>query len=848
MTNQSQLLASFLDNWPVERVQQMTINEYTNLNKSDSFCYWLEARTQDLGSIWGGSAFKFGIYEKNQKDKNYHDAGRLSDDDYAWMSKYGDSKETAFAQIKQLIIQIIDATSKNDLKTVENIDLGDAYKWKIAFLYSDYKILNVFNKIKLVEIAKELNLEYDKSFSFAKLQSMILHTKDEKQDFFEFGKKVWDLTKSKLNKKYWLYSPGEQAYKWEEFFASGMMALGWDELGDLGSYESRNDISKALYNSYGGKENKPNDTTANDEFGNAMNIGDVVIVKKGLHQLLGYGIVESEYYLDESRDDYKHCRKVNWIKKGSWSSNHTLVLKTLTEVTNFNSPADKKQKYYEYLLNIMDNKTVHSNNFLDILKYKKQIILQGPPGTGKTRLGKQIAKELIGENNQINVKNYLNKGMKIPNASGNLDYYTIENITESAIELSSQRATQKWTASFAKIMEKIKQLQKNEVPKNKGGNDPYELAVAKFTYDLYKVSGSQSQLKLIQFHPSYTYEDFVRGIVAKPNPAGEGIFFEAENKTLGLFAKEALKNYQLSSEKISSTNIDIWVNENFENFKNEIEKEVEEKEIELSGNISLFKVENDNFRYGKDWATPARINFVDFKKLIVAIVENQLTLTSQQISKNLSVHAHYRYTYYNALLKKFFNSYTYKGESYSEPLKNYVLIIDEINRANLSSVLGELIYALEYRGEEVESMYEVDSSQKLILPPNLYIIGTMNTADRSVGHIDYAIRRRFAFVEVLPKDLSIDMEAGQFYTNLFTAVKSLFTSDDYKTKSDFISQEFEPKDVALGHSYFIDKSEQGGDEKIRWEYEIKPILIEYVRDGVLKQSALQKISEIEESL
>src|SRR5690606_14650101 len=89
-------------------------------------------------------------------------------------------------------------------------------------------------------------------------------------------------------------------------------------------------------------------------------------------------------------------------------------------------------------------------------------------------------------------------------------------------------------------------------------------------------------------------------------------------------------------------------------------------------------------------------------------------------------------------------------------LKNYVLIIDEINRANLSSVLGELIYALEYRGEEVQSMYAVDGSNKLILPPNLYIIGTMNTADRSVGHIDYAIKRRFAFVDVLPQILEND--------------------------------------------------------------------------------------------
>ena len=110
------------------------------------------------------------------------------------------------------------------------------------------------------------------------------------------------------------------------------------------------------------------------------------------------------------------------------------------------------------------------------------------------------------------------------------------------------------------------------------------------------------------------------------------------------------------------------------------------------------------------------------------------------------------------------------AETINIPQKDYILVIDEINRANLSSVLGELIYALEYRGEAVESMYEVEGSNKIILPPNLYIIGTMNTADRSVSQIDYAIRRRFAFVDVLPKVLEETDEETKFDEVLFNKV------------------------------------------------------------------------------
>jgi hypothetical protein len=162
----------------------------------------------------------------------------------------------------------------------------------------------------------------------------------------------------------------------------------------------------------------------------------------------------------------------------------------------------------------------------------------------------------------------------------------------------------------------------------------------------------------------------------------------------------------------------------------------------------------------------------------------------------------------------------------NNPANSFVLIIDEINRANLSSVLGELIYALEYRGEVVESMYEYKGSRKIVLPKNLYIIGTMNTADRSVGHIDYAIRRRFAFVDVNTDESVIPNKAKP----LFKKVKGLF--------KEHLSDEFELNDVMIGHSYFL-----RDNLKLALEYEIKPMLQEYRKDGVLTCEK-EKIEEL----
>ena len=166
------------------------------------------------------------------------------------------------------------------------------------------------------------------------------------------------------------------------------------------------------------------------------------------------------------------------------------------------------------------------------------------------------------------------------------------------------------------------------------------------------------------------------------------------------------------------------------------------------------------------------------------------------------------------------------------PNDNFVLIIDEINRANLPSVLGELIYALEYRNEPVTSMYEYKGKREIALPKNLYIIGTMNTADRSVGHIDYAIRRRFAFIDILPDENVIQNASAK---TLFNEIKTLFGNE-------FLSPDFKAKDVIIGHSYFLVKDDD--ELKIKLQFEIKPILREYLKDGIFLETANDKIESL----
>lgn len=428
-----------------------------------------------------------------------------------------------------------------------------------------------------------------------------------------------------------------------------------------------------------------------------------------------------------------------------------------------------KQEIHQITKSLMSKYMLNENlnKQIELLKYKKQIILQGPPGTGKTKTAKDIAVEMLGLGN-------------------------------------------------------VQVLNNNE------------------------------QFKLIQFHPSYTYEDFVRGIVSVPNEDGEGVLFKTENKILAEFAEKALKNKLDSQKGPTELSKEKWLNEQFEKFIYSVSEilEVNEK-IELTESVVIIEIDEDAFRYKgvKGWTKKG--NRMLFKDIKQAYLDENFERQDLKHNHNLSGLAKWHASYYVRVLDMF-KSFLKENKidfiantTQKEELKNYVLIIDEINRANLPSVLGELIYALEYRDEPVESMYEYDGKREIILPSNLYIIGTMNTADRSVGHIDYAIKRRFAFVDILPSDQAIDDVVTDADLNakakgLYHKVAELFNEDTDKTV--YLQSDFKAKDVQLGHSYFLVETEKQLELKL--EFEIKPLLNEYVKDGILSEAASNEITSL----
>jgi len=351
---------------------------------------------------------------------------------------------------------------------------------------------------------------------------------------------------------------------------------------------------------------------------------------------------------------------------------------------------------------------------------------------------------------------------------------------------------------------------------------------------------NSGQFELIQFHPAYTYEDFVRGITAKSNDGQ--IEYITENKTIGTFSDKANKNYLSSKKNITEFTKEFKVEELVLDFADKIQEKLDNnEEYIITDSVSITSVEEDAFRYGGEWKVKdRRMKFAD---LIKAELNGVNSRKKMKVVPDISGLAKQHASYFFKVLTIFQDEYRDQLSKISEDpiptpkLKNYILIIDEINRANLPAVLGELIYALEYRDENVKSMYGIDGDASIIIPKNLYIIGTMNTADRSVGRIDYAIRRRFAFENLLPNKEIIETDKGKEY---FDKVEELFSNDnlspDYKNSK---------VDIQIGHSYFMGSE---GNLPLKMEYEVIPILKEYLKDGIFKESVREKIEQLKKQI
>lgn len=216
---------------------------------------------------------------------------------------------------------------------------------------------------------------------------------------------------------YWTYSPGDGAARWDDFYARGVMGVGWSKLGNVEKYASKEDIRKNLRTLYSRKYSQKNSALALWQFSREIKPGDVVFAKRGRSVIIGRGIVEGDYQFDENGDPYPNIRRVRWTNRGEWHTEDLLAVKTLTDITTYPDLVEKLNSFFEdeggevegdteeveypaytsedFLSEVyMDGE--HYRTLVNVLRAKKNIILQGAPGVGKTFAAKRLAYSMMG--------------------------------------------------------------------------------------------------------------------------------------------------------------------------------------------------------------------------------------------------------------------------------------------------------------------------------------------------------------------------------------------------------------------------------------------------------------------
>lgn len=361
----------------------------------------------------------------------------------------------------------------------------------------------------------------------------------------------------------------------------------------------------------------------------------------------------------------------------------------------------------------------------------------------------------------------------------------------------------------------------------------------------------KKQVEFVQFHPSYDYSDFVEGLRPKINDDGT-MGFELKDGIFKRFVSRARRNYENSQKPKELVEKESSVQESMKNFFDNIELGVDEFKT-LTGNSFYISSVDDSFIHitipGNDVVNKLVLSVNEIKQML----ESGLTFTRVKDITNFfnKQFASQAYSYEFVILKAIQSSKIRTRQSLieTEPLKKYIFIIDEINRGEISKIFGELFYSIDpgYRGKSGEISTQYSNLQmcdeKFYIPENLYIIGTMNDIDRSVDSFDFAMRRRFRFIEI-KADATTGMLDGLRSNRLDDAANELLPEKAINRMTALNEAILEVEDLnenyQIGASYFLKLKNLTFDEL--WTDCLRPLLQEYVQglydeEGIMKKFA-----------
>ena len=341
----------------------------------------------------------------------------------------------------------------------------------------------------------------------------------------------------------------------------------------------------------------------------------------------------------------------------------------------------------------------------------------------------------------------------------------------------------------------------------------------------------KKQVEFVQFHPSYDYSDFVEGLRPKINDDGT-MGFELQDGIFKKFVARARKNYEDSQKSRETVEKEVTVQESMTEFFSGVEFGVDTFKTINGNEFTITGVDDGHIHIsipGNASVNRLALNLDEVRKMLESgqKFEKIKDITSF-FGKTFATQGYsYDFALYQAIKSK--KSTASKAKAKQEELKKYVFIIDEINRGEISKIFGELFFSIDpgYRGKvgEISTQYSnlhADPNEKFYIPENVYIIGTMNDIDRSVDSFDFAMRRRFRFVE-LKADECLEMLASLENEELQAeAIRRMTALNKAIVEVEDLNENYQ-----IGAAYFLKLKTLGFDQL--WTDYLQPPLQEYIQ-------------------